>query len=567
LLGGVGLAISLAVAAAVGVFLVARRRGEARYLYARGESAGGFALKTALETAPPLLLGGAAGFGLTLALVRLLQPDATFDPAGLRRAAAAGAAALAAAALLVVGAATLSFLRQFDTAPRLATRLRLVPWELVCCGLGAYVLVSLRGDAPEGSHPSLLVFALPLLLLAGVTGLVLRAVRRLLLRVGRGGGLPLAPYLAARRAAAGSGLLVALTILSAVALGVLFYGQALAGSLEQGARQKADIAIGGDVQGSVGEDAPIPRLPFPATLVEVAYGAASVGSVTGPQVDVMEVDPATLGKTMHWDGAWGPAPETFLPRLARPVGGRLPVVVTRGLPDGLRAIWLSGERVPVEVVATVRAFPGMSTEKPLVVAGSAALRRVAGDGAYDPLEGGLTVVWARGAAQLVERTLAAPPLRAQYFVSVEDILHDDDVVAAQRTYSFLTALGLAVAVLSLVGVGLYLYARQRGQTIASALARRMGLGRRTEVVSLWLELSGILLFAAVVAAGVGLAAAAPVIGRTDPLPKYSPAPSFVVPWLVVGATFGVLLLVALAAAAVASVAARRSDVAQELRLV
>ena len=147
------------------------------------------------------------------------------------------------------------------------------------------------------------------------------------------------------------------------------------------------------------------------------------------------------------------------------------------------------------------------------------------------------------------------------------MLGNRDVAAARRTYSFLTGLGVAVASLALVGVALYLYARQRGQAVASALARRMGLARRVEVVSLWLELTVVLLVAAALAAVVGLAAAAPVVRRTDPLPKYAPAPSFVVPWSVVAGPSARSSSSRSSPPSLTSLAARRTNVAEELRLV
>jgi hypothetical protein len=559
LLGGIGLAIALGVAAAVGVFLVARRRAEARHRFARGESAAVFAARTTVETLPVLLLGGAAGFGLTLLLVRVVEPKAVLDGRALGTAAAGAAIALLAGELLLVSAATASFRRQFETDPRGIGRLRLVPWELAALGAGIYLLATLDGGS--GGHPSLPVFAVPLLLLAGVTGLVLRVVRRALRHAGGGG---LATYLALRRAAAGPALLVALTILCAVALGALFYGRSLSASLDHGTRAKAHAAIGGDVQGSVDSGAQVPRLAFPVTVVQVAYGGAAIGGPAGDQVDLMEVDPPSLRGAIHWDSGWGTEPD--FARLGEVRDGKLPAVLVRHS-EPLDAIWLSGERVPIRVVGHVDAFPGMSPDDPTVVVSRRALFATAGGGTYDPLEGGLAFVWARGPAKQVERALSASLLRPEYFVSVDDVLGNRDVVAARRTYSFLTGLGVAVASLALVGVALYLYARQRGQAVASALARRMGLARRVEVVSLWLELTVILLGAAVLAAVVGLAAAAPVVRRTDPLPKYAPAPSFVAPWSVVVATVAALVVVALVAAVATSLAARRTNVAEELRLV
>jgi putative ABC transport system permease protein len=558
LLGGVGLLIALGVAAAVGVFLVSRRRAEARHRFARGEAAAVFAARMGVETGPVLLAGGAAGFALMLLLVHLVEPSAALDGRSLWTAAAAAAVALAAGALLLVGTATAGFLRQFETEPRGLGRLRLVPWEPVAVGVGLYLLLTIHST---GNHPSLAVFVVPLLLLAGVTGLVLRVARRALRRA-NGGGIAL--HLAVRRTAAGPALLVALTILAAVSLGTLFYGRALSVSLEHGTTAKAHIAIGGDVQGRVDPGGPVPKLAFPTTVVEVAYGGVNLGDVAGEQADLMAVDPPTLRGAMHWDDAWGSFPD--VERLAEPRGGRLPVVLVRGAAP-VDAIWVAGERVPVEVVGRVNAFPGMSTLHSLLVTSRSALVEVAGHGQYDPLESSFAFVWARGPVEAVERALSATSLRPAYFVSTDDVLGDRDVAAARRTYSFLTGLGVAVASLALVGVALYLYARQRSQAVASALARRMGLERKVEVASLWLELSVVLLVAAALAAVVGLAAAAPLVRRTDPLPQYAPAPSFQIPWSVVGATFAALLVVALAAAVATSAAARRTNVAEELRLV
>jgi putative ABC transport system permease protein len=565
LLGGVGLLIALVIAAVVGAFVVTRRSAEARHLYARGEPAATYGARTAVEALPATLLGGAAGFGLALLLVRVFQPHGVLDPAGVRQAAIAAALAVAVALALLVGSATAGFLRQFETVPR-SRRLASVPWELVAGGAGLYLFFDVRsgGGLTGSGHPRLYVFALPLLLVAAATGLVLRAVRALLRRADPA-SVP--AYLAVRRTAFGAGMLAALTIVVAVALGVLVYGRALSVSLAHGAQQKAAIAVGGDVQGLVGADATVPPLPFPATKVVIGYGGVSVGSVTGDQVDLMEVDPATLAPVVRWDDAWGPPPVRTMPELARArPDGRLPVVVTRGF-TASAAIWLAGRRVPIDVVARVDAFPGMSTDRPLVVVSGRLLRRAVDAGASDPIEGGLAFVWARGPVGPVEAALKASILRPELFVAVDDVARSRAVTDAARTYSFLTALGLAIGTLALLGVVLYLYARQRRQAIASALARRMGLGRGAETASLWLELAAILTVAWALAAGVGLAAAGPVIARTDPIPAYPPAPSFVVPWPVVAGTLAVLLAVALAAAVAATALARRADVAEELRLV
>jgi hypothetical protein len=94
----------------------------------------------------------------------------------------------------------------------------------------------------------------------------------------------------------------------------------------------------------------------------------------------------------------------------------------------------------------------------------------------------------------------------------------------------------------------------------------MGLRSRTAILSLWIELLVVLIFAATVAAVMAIGAALPVVRRTDPLPTLAPAPSAVVPTVVVWATFLALAVASLVATVYAERAARRADVGEELRL-
>ena len=71
--------------------------------------------------------------------------------------------------------------------------------------------------------------------------------------------------------------------------------------------------------------------------------------------------------------------------------------------------------------------------------------------------------------------------------TVDTFRQSPDVLLATRTYSYLRTIAIAAGVLVLVGLLLYLQARQRSQAIASALGRRMGLGRGAETLSLCLE--------------------------------------------------------------------------------
>ncbi|HSP73208.1 MAG TPA: hypothetical protein VLN26_12610, partial [Gaiellaceae bacterium] len=252
LLSDIGVLIALGVFAAAGAYLVVRRRAEARLLYARGVPAAGFAAHTALEALLPVAAGGLAGYALALGLVRVSQPTGALDAVALRSAAVRAAVGVAVGLALLAGAAALSYLRQYEATAWAGRRLGALPWELVLVGIAVWLLVDVTHGGGVDAHgvPSLEVFLLPLLLLAGVAGLALRAARFGLARAARRDA-PLPLYLGLRRLAAGRGALVLLATLSAVALGLLFYAQTLAGSLAASAREKAYVSVGGDVQGTI----------------------------------------------------------------------------------------------------------------------------------------------------------------------------------------------------------------------------------------------------------------------------------------------------------------------------
>jgi putative ABC transport system permease protein len=297
-------------------------------------------------------------------------------------------------------------------------------------------------------------------------------------------------------------------------------------------------------------------------MVAAAYQTATVDGISGRVVDVIAVDPKTLPAVVHWERSWGRPPQSWAADLERP-GGRLPSVVSSSL-AGARSLWIASERIPITVRATVDAFPGMTAGVPFVIVSSAALSRA---GLGPDALGGLPVVWARGPARAVEAALRRSTLEPFLLLTTHDVLDHPDVTLATRTYLFLRAVGFAIGVFALVGVLLYLYARQRAQTIASAFASRMGVARRTIVLSLWLELATILCFATVAAAAVAVAAAGPVVRHTDPLPQYPPGPLLAIPWTLIAATIPALILFGLGAALLTDRLARRRDVAQELRLV
>jgi putative ABC transport system permease protein len=285
----------------------------------------------------------------------------------------------------------------------------------------------------------------------------------------------------------------------------------------------------------------------------------------GRQLDVLAAEPRALASVLHWQDAWGPDPTALLERLADAPALPLPVIATEGAPP-LRSVSFQGTPVRVTELGRVRSFPGLGAN-PLVVTSTAALDRATrAAGLLDPLDAANWYVWAKGPPDVVAPALQRAGIDGYYMTTVDTFRESPEVLLATRTYGYLRTIALAAGALVLVGLLLYLQARQRSQAIASALGRRMGLSRAAESLSLCLEVAGILLFAGVVGALVATAAARPVVERIDPLPDRPPAPVFVVPTTALLVAAAVAVVVAVASGLLASRLARRADVSEALRV-
>jgi hypothetical protein len=575
LLSGAGAAIALSVAAAAGFFLVRRRRAETALLFARGESRVAFGARTALEVLPALLVGGAVGFAIALGLTGAFAPSGSIDGGTIGAAAGHGGIALALGLVLAVAVACAVFTRQFDSGREPPRWLRFVPWELPLLAVSLWLLVDVHSggglatDSTTGAtHPTLAVFLFPLLLAAAVAGLLARGLRVILRRSTRGAGprsIPL--FLVTRRLAAARGTLVVLAVVSAAAFAAYYYAEAVAGSLTRSVDEKAYIAYGGDVQGVVSDTAEVPhRFPFPAARVDYANQVATLNSPSGDYADVLAVDAGSLGNVIHWYGAWGADPRRSLDTLTDAAHGSLPVLVAGTATRHLAAVWLDGVRIPVSVVGTSRTFPGMAGTTPLVVVDRATLNRIARTRhAAEPLGTPQNYIWANGPSAEVTRALEGASVEATFISTIDDFRKAPDVVLAKRTFAYMRLIALTAGLLVLIGLVLYLQSRQRTQAIASGLAARMGLTRRAEIAALALELGVIALFAGLVGSVVAILSAAPIVGHVDPLATDPPAPTLAAPLGAVAASAAALIVVAIAAGTLVSLAARRTDMNEALR--
>jgi putative ABC transport system permease protein len=159
---------------------------------------------------------------------------------------------------------------------------------------------------------------------------------------------------------------------------------------------------------------------------------------------------------------------------------------------------------------------------------------------------------------------AGVPIQGQ--ITAEEVRSAPAFVSLSWTYDLLQALGVLSGILALVGMVLYLQTRQRSREVAYAIARRMGLTRRSHRRSIALELGGMLVLAFVIAAVLSVAAAILVNPRLDPLGTVPPAPVLRLPLVLVFISLGALLAAAWIGAWRAGQRADRARVAEVMRL-
>jgi putative ABC transport system permease protein len=442
--------------------------------------------------------------------------------------------------------------------------LRWLPWEALPLGAAAVLFALVLGghglahDVNGASHPRLAVFLVPIVAVVGVAGLAVRAGRSLLAR--RGGDAPPVVFLALRRIGAARGLLVAVIVSAATAFGTFAYAATLSASLDRSTAEKAYVSNGSDVQGLVDPtNTIVTPFPFPVALVEVDQSNMSFPS--GERVDVVAGDPAQLARTLRW-GPWSDDPRRLLPRVTGP---GLAAIASPGAP-ATDAIFDQGVRLPVRVVGHAP-IPGSTAGRPALLVSLAAFRRATARAhVIEPGPQASGFLWAKGDPARLLPVLERSDVAPSYLTTLDHIEQNASVAAAERSYRYVRIIGVAAAVLALVALLLYLHARQRGQLIASALVRRMGVSAAADAAALALEAAAVVAFAALVGGAAATAAARPIAHRVDSLPQYAPPPVFTVPW----ATLLVGGACAIAAAAllgvVAAVLAGRSDVAEALRV-
>jgi putative ABC transport system permease protein len=572
-----GRLVALAVMGAVGVYGLRRRRTEVGLLAARGVGPFSIGGRATVESLVPVAVGAAGGWFGAVWLVRSLGPGALEDTTAMGAAMwQVGWAALAALALLaVVAGVTAREDTEIEEGPgRLRELLSRTPWELVVLVLAAASLyeILLRGDAetaaPGATRVDVLVLLFPILFVAGWAGLSTRVLSRLLPRLrARSERWPTSVYLASQRLAAASRIVLLLVTGSAVAVGMLVYGGTLASSARATAEAKALVTTGSDVRAELAEPpAAPPDLPFPAT--EVLRVERAFILPTQERVEVLAVDPDTFPRAAFWEDDFGPEPlEDLLARLTRPGSERLPVLVAGGTVPPEATMESFSLRIPIDPVGEVDAFPGMPSARTLLIVGRAGLEealREIGASAKDIR--GRFELWARGSADEVSEALAAAGVPVTAVVSADRVRETTSFLAVSWVFALLQALGLVAGLIAVVSLVLYLQARQDERVVSYALASKMGLPPRSHAVSLVLEISGLLLTAFVIGAGLAVLAARVVRSSIDLMPEV-PTPTLLrVPVPLLAGSAASVLLVALLGAWRVHRATARANVAEVMRL-
>jgi putative ABC transport system permease protein len=569
LLQGAAVAVALAVVGVAAALAHAVRRTEFRLLFSRGVGNGTVAGRAAVEAALPSFAGGAAGLVAGFGLVPLFGAGARASGAAVAEAAAAAIIAALASTAVVAAVTALAYAGHGEAHRGRVALLARVPWELAVAALAAVAFVRLRAsgafveDTRSGVRiPSLGILLFPVLTIGALVTLVARAslaaVARLLNRTGDS---PPWLFLAVRRLTADARSSILFVSVAAVCLGMFVLAQTVVGSLRETVDAKAELFVGSDVQGSIQYDAPpIGDFALPVTRVTRVPDFATLES-DGAQVDLLAVDPATLPEAAFWrEDLSSMSLERIAELLAEPDAPSLPVAIA-GHDDAIEALDVGGRRLPVRVVATASAFPGISSTRPLVVVAKDAFTTLFSE-PPDPLRapGASTELWVRGdtaAAVAALRDLRYPPYLILTADEVRDIPHISIVV---DTFAVLELLGSLAALLVVASALVYLQTRQRAQLVSYGLSLRMGLPDKRQRRSVVAEVAGLLGLAFLTGTALAIGVSSILLPLLDPLPAIPPAPFLEAP---VG-RFAALLVALVAWAWVAAWAANRTARAADL---
>jgi hypothetical protein len=265
-------------------------------------------------------------------------------------------------------------------------------------------------------------------------------------------------------------------------------------------------------------------------------------------VEVLGVDPDTFAAAAFWRAD---ADARSLDELLRAVrvdqaageGASVPALV---IGDELASdrIQLGGDfpDLTIDEVATPEFFPGFRNGRTLVVVDRDALGEAARASGAE--------VWVRNPVDGATQSLRDAGVRVRGVQDAAEVFAVTDFLSTRWGYAAFTALGVVIAIVTLLGQLLVLDARRSSRRVAHVLVRRMGLGRRGEATAVAVEVGVPLVAGALAGAAVGWGAARLATSRLDSLRNLKPTAVLVVDAAALGAA-GIVVAVAVTLLAVA----------------
>jgi hypothetical protein len=587
-LGWAGQVLAVAVIAAATVLGGRRQLARARLWAVRGVAAPMLGVRWALVAIVPVVAGLVAGWWLADLGVRWAGPGAVVD-AGVRTAVWRELAAAGAVAVLAVG--TVVTLVSAAAAREDRGQRRVTPvtelLAVLVAGLAWWQLDTRSSAVTVGTDGVLrldpLTVALPLLIVVALAAVGARLLT-LVLRHGAGRRAR-RPwwYLASRRLRTIGGASSALVAITAASTGLLVVAVTLDASAETTVDEQVGVLVGADVALALSRAETVSGgltpddVPLPATRVRRAPESLLDGRHL---VDVLAIDPATFADVAFQPGRLGEVDvRSLTDRLAVTADGPLPAVVVGAAFPGVRALTIGSIDLEVEQVGTAPVFPGVTGDRPAVVVPDggplapddvAVASRLAvsvypelwvdADG-LDPAALRLEM------EQVVLPSSGSGPgaTGPREFVFASDLRQDPGLAPARWTFRYLQGQATVIAALGILALLAHHRSRQRQQALATALAARMGLGRRDRTSVELVELAVLLGSSLLLGTAAGVIAARAVLSEYDPLPDVSLPVVFAPPLDL--APLAVLLSGALVTATVlwSRRSAQRVDVATLLR--
>ncbi|MEA3501348.1 MAG: hypothetical protein U9R47_01125 [Actinomycetota bacterium] len=527
---------ALGLLAAAGSYWVDRRRAEVVLLTTKGVGPGAIALKATMEMGAVVAVGTVVGLLIALAVGPAIGPAPLVDSSARWQALVftASAAVLGLGSVAaVVGARSTQVLDETRKRWRATARIPALLFFAAAAGLAWFSLrhgaiTVAQGDQAGRVGP--LVLAFPFLLFGTATLLAAEVLARVIGRRRRSQrSRPPAFFLASRRIASSPTMALVLIAAAAFPTATLVYSTSLSRSSASTIETKARSFIGSDLAVAMIDDRAMPESLAGSATQVVRYERVHVGD---REVDIVGVDAATFTDGAYWHNSFSEGPLEEVLALLDPPGAdeSLPVVVANGsISDSVVESddW-ADHALPVTVTGTIASFPGMRSDRPLLIADRSTLSTWLTTEDGKRLPGFRDWIYVRGIAENDAAALFGDEDVAFAWINgADEVLDQLKYAVIIWTFDFVEIIAVLAALIAVAGMFLYGDAHQRARNLAYALARRMGLSRRSHLFAGFLELLTLLGLGLAVGASAAIAASSLIYRGIDPVPTTPPGPRLI----------------------------------------